>query len=144
MSQPVRVVVVDDHAMFRAGVRAELAAARTRLGLTVDQLADRTRIRPHVIEAVEVDVEKDAAPRPLGSSHAGEVRHLGVGAVAACDVKAVSPALRLVGEIAGGATRAGNRALLREASLVTAAEHLDDEKVIVSVAVDVGKVNAHR
>ena len=37
----------------------ELAAARTRLGLTVDQLADRTRIRPHVIEAVEVD---DFAP----------------------------------------------------------------------------------
>lgn len=33
----------------------ELAAARTRLGLTVDQLADRTRIRAHVIEAVEVD-----------------------------------------------------------------------------------------
>lgn len=27
MSQPVRVVVVDDHAMIRAGVRAELAAA---------------------------------------------------------------------------------------------------------------------
>ncbi|MCD4525077.1 RodZ family helix-turn-helix domain-containing protein [Nocardioides sp. cx-173] len=37
----------------------ELAAARTRLGLTVDQLADRTRIRPHVIEAIEVD---DFAP----------------------------------------------------------------------------------
>jgi cytoskeleton protein RodZ len=37
----------------------ELAAARTRLGLGVDQLADRTRIRPHVIEAVEVD---DFAP----------------------------------------------------------------------------------
>jgi len=33
----------------------ELAAARTRLGLSVDQLADRTRIRPHVIEALEVD-----------------------------------------------------------------------------------------
>ena len=32
-----------------------LAAARTRLGLSVDQLADRTRIRPHVIEAIEVD-----------------------------------------------------------------------------------------
>lgn len=37
----------------------ELAAARTRLGLGVDQLADRTRIRPHVIEAIEVD---DFAP----------------------------------------------------------------------------------
>ncbi len=31
------------------------AAARERLGLTVDELADRTRIRPHVIEAIEVD-----------------------------------------------------------------------------------------
>ncbi len=30
-------------------------AARRRLGLTVDELADRTRIRPHVIEAIEVD-----------------------------------------------------------------------------------------
>ncbi|HET7431666.1 MAG TPA: helix-turn-helix domain-containing protein [Nocardioides sp.] len=37
----------------------ELAAARTRLRLTVDQLAERTRIRPHVIEAIEVD---DFAP----------------------------------------------------------------------------------
>jgi cytoskeleton protein RodZ len=37
----------------------ELAAARTRVGLTVDELADRTRIRPHVIESIEVD---DFAP----------------------------------------------------------------------------------
>lgn len=33
----------------------ELAAARERLGLSVDTLAERTRIRPHVIEAIEVD-----------------------------------------------------------------------------------------
>ncbi|HEX3929087.1 MAG TPA: helix-turn-helix domain-containing protein [Nocardioides sp.] len=33
----------------------QLAAARERLGLDVDELADRTRIRPHVIEAIEVD-----------------------------------------------------------------------------------------
>lgn len=33
----------------------ELAAARARVGLTVDQLAERTRIRPHVIESIEVD-----------------------------------------------------------------------------------------
>ena len=31
------------------------AVARERLGLSVDELADRTRIRPHVIEAIEVD-----------------------------------------------------------------------------------------
>jgi cytoskeleton protein RodZ len=36
-------------------VGPELAAARTRLALTVDQLAERTRIRPHVIESIEVD-----------------------------------------------------------------------------------------
>lgn len=33
----------------------QLAAARTRLGLSVDELAERTRIRPHVIESIEVD-----------------------------------------------------------------------------------------
>ena len=33
----------------------QFAAARRRLGLTVDELAERTRIRPHVIEAIEVD-----------------------------------------------------------------------------------------
>ncbi len=33
--------------------------ARVRLGLTVDELADRTRIRPYVIESIEVD---DFAP----------------------------------------------------------------------------------
>lgn len=37
----------------------DLAAARTRLGLSVDRLAERTRIRPHVIESIEVD---DFAP----------------------------------------------------------------------------------
>lgn len=33
----------------------QLREARERLGLTVDALAARTRIRPHVIEAIEVD-----------------------------------------------------------------------------------------
>ncbi len=40
-------------------VGPQLAAARERLRLSVDQLADRTRIRPHVIEAIEID---DFAP----------------------------------------------------------------------------------
>lgn len=40
-------------------VGPRLAAARERVGLTVDQLAARTRIRPHVIESIEVD---DFAP----------------------------------------------------------------------------------
>ncbi len=54
----VEPLVIEDDAPEPAPdpvIGPELAAARTRLGLTVDQLADRTRIRPHVIEAIEVD-----------------------------------------------------------------------------------------
>ena len=59
--------VIDDLLLDQAAVEPaadpvvgpELAAARTRLALTVDQLAERTRIRPHVIESIEVD---DFAP----------------------------------------------------------------------------------
>ncbi|HEX8780181.1 MAG TPA: helix-turn-helix domain-containing protein [Nocardioides sp.] len=54
----VEPLVLDDFAIEPAEdpvIGPELVAARTRLGLTVDQLADRTRIRPHVIESIEVD-----------------------------------------------------------------------------------------
>ncbi|MCY7400015.1 MAG: helix-turn-helix domain-containing protein, partial [Nocardioides sp.] len=56
--EPVEPLVLDDFEVEPAEdpvVGPELAASRTRLGLTVDQLAERTRIRPHVIEAIEVD-----------------------------------------------------------------------------------------
>ncbi len=55
---PVAPLLIDDYAAEPAEdpvIGPDLAAARTRLGLTVDLLADRTRIRPHVIESIEVD-----------------------------------------------------------------------------------------
>ena len=58
----VEPLVIDDYSIEPAEdpvVGPELVAARTRLGLSVDQLAERTRIRPHVIESIEVD---DFAP----------------------------------------------------------------------------------
>jgi hypothetical protein len=58
----VEPLVIDDFPVEPAPdpvVGPELAAARTRIGLSIDQLADRTRIRPHVIESIEVD---DFAP----------------------------------------------------------------------------------
>lgn len=58
----VAPLVIDDFAAEPADdpvIGPELRAARTRLGLSVDQLAERTRIRPHVIESIEVD---DFAP----------------------------------------------------------------------------------
>lgn len=54
----VEPLVIDEFAVEPAEdpvVGPELSAARTRLGLSVDQLAERTRIRPHVIESIEVD-----------------------------------------------------------------------------------------
>ena len=58
VGEPVAPLVLDDFEVEPAEdpvIGPELTAARTRIGLTVDQLAERTRIRPHVIEAVEVD-----------------------------------------------------------------------------------------
>ena len=51
----LRLPPVVDNAPADPVVGPRLQAARERIGLSVDQLADRTRIRPHVIEAIEVD-----------------------------------------------------------------------------------------
>jgi cytoskeletal protein RodZ len=60
-ADPVEPLLLDD--LTRPAphpvIGPELAAARTRVGLSVDELAERTRIRPHVIESIEVD---DFAP----------------------------------------------------------------------------------
>jgi DNA-binding NarL/FixJ family response regulator len=60
VSQPVRVVVVDDHAMFRAGVRAELAAAREGRVEVLAEAADVDEavaaIAAHRPEVVLLDV----------------------------------------------------------------------------------------
>jgi hypothetical protein len=56
--EALETIVIDDFAIEPAEepvIGPEFAAARTRLGLTVDQLAERTRIRPHVIESIEAD-----------------------------------------------------------------------------------------
>lgn len=58
VQDPVEPLVLDDFEAVAAAdpvIGPELAAARTRIGLTVDGLAERTRIRPHVIESIEVD-----------------------------------------------------------------------------------------
>lgn len=55
-------VVLEDLAVQPAAepvIGPDLGAARERLRLTIDQVSERTRIRPHVIEAIEVD---DFAP----------------------------------------------------------------------------------
>ena len=56
--EALETIVIDDFAIEPAMdpvIGPEFLAARTHLGLTVDQLAERTRIRPHVIESIEAD-----------------------------------------------------------------------------------------
>jgi cytoskeleton protein RodZ len=58
LGDPVAPLVIDDfqpEPAYDPVIGPELAASRTRVGLTVDELAERTRIRPHVIESIEVD-----------------------------------------------------------------------------------------
>jgi hypothetical protein len=62
LGDPVAPLVIGDfepEPAYDPVIGPELSAARTRVGLSVDELADRTRIRPHVIESIEVD---DFAP----------------------------------------------------------------------------------
>ncbi|MGZ4456934.1 MAG: helix-turn-helix domain-containing protein, partial [Nocardioides sp.] len=62
LGDAVEPLVIDDFVTepaYDPVIGPELAAARRRLGLSVDELADRTRIRPHVSESIEVD---DFAP----------------------------------------------------------------------------------
>jgi cytoskeletal protein RodZ len=62
LGEPVDPLVIDDYVTepaYDPVIGPELSAARTRLGMSVDDLAERTRIRPHVIESIEVD---DFAP----------------------------------------------------------------------------------
>ena len=58
LGEPVAPLVIGEfepEPAYDPVIGPELAAARTRVGLSVDELADRTRIRPHVIESIEVD-----------------------------------------------------------------------------------------
>ncbi len=58
LGDPVAPLVIDNYQpepAYDPVIGPELAASRTRVGLSVDELAERTRIRPHVIESMEVD-----------------------------------------------------------------------------------------
>jgi hypothetical protein len=58
VGESVEPLIIDDFVTepaFDPVIGPEIAATRTRVGLTIDELSDRTRIRPHVLECIEVD-----------------------------------------------------------------------------------------
>lgn len=75
--QPVQPIVLGEFEAEPAEdpvIGPEFAAARQRLALTIDQLSDRTRIRPHVLESIEVD---DFVPCGGDFYARGHIRTLG-------------------------------------------------------------------
>jgi DNA-binding NarL/FixJ family response regulator len=56
MNTPTRVLIVDDHAMFRAGVRAELGAAVDVIGEAADVDEAVAAVRAHRPDVVLLDV----------------------------------------------------------------------------------------
>jgi len=99
--RPVRVVIVDDHAMFRAGVRAELAAAGAGLVDVVAEAADVdsavaavTAERPAVV-LLDVHLPGGGGVEVMRRSQAPETRYLAL---------SVSDAAEdVIGTIRGGA-----------------------------------------
>jgi DNA-binding NarL/FixJ family response regulator len=109
MSEPVRVVVVDDHAMFRRGVRAELEASGAGLVDVRAEAADVDEavvtIREHRPDVVLLDVHlpggggaevmRRLSLAPVASAAGGTVRFLAL---------SVSDAAEdVIGTIRGGA-----------------------------------------
>ena len=112
MSESVRVVVVDDHAMFRRGVRAELEASGAGPEHTVDVRAEAADVdeavaaisahRPDVVlldvhlpGGGGVEVMRRLAATPVTSASGGTVRFLAL---------SVSDAAEdVIGTIRGGA-----------------------------------------
>ena len=109
MSEPVRVVVVDDHAMFRRGVRAELEASGAGLVDVRAEAADVDEavvtIREHRPDVVLLDVHlpggggaevmRRLSLSPVASASGGTVRFLAL---------SVSDAAEdVIGTIRGGA-----------------------------------------
>ena len=55
---PLGTVTIDDFAPVAAPepvIGPEVRAARERAGLTIEQLSERTMVRPHVLEGIEID-----------------------------------------------------------------------------------------
>ena len=97
-----------------------------------------------VLVSVEVHVEEDRGPRPVGRGDAGHEGGFGERSVGPAEEERVPVELRArVRELQLG----GRRTVadeLRHALGMFAGEHVHHEEVVVPVAVDVGEIHAHR
>ena len=97
-----------------------------------------------IFKAIQVHVHEHDAPGPFTRLQSAELRNLGVSPITAIQEQRVALHLRAaVGLRHVLGILACHRALPHPARVV-AAQHIEDEKVVGTVAIDVGKIDAHR
>ena len=105
-------------------------------GVTVDY--------KNVFKAVQIHIEEDRLPRPLGRLDSTETGDLRVRSVTAIPEERIARDLGTVLEPSWDGNRRRHRPDLPHPARVLAAHHLDHEKIQPSVAIDVSKINSHR
>ena len=96
-----------------------------------------------VLPSIQIDVQEERCPGPFGSGESGKLRNFGVGSVAAIEEECVHAVLRPIIDEARDRHWDGAIGLLSHADAATAAEHIEYENVVVTVAVNIGEIDAH-
>src|SRR5207245_8682298 len=96
-----------------------------------------------VLEAIQIDVEKNGRPRPLRSFDAGIERHFRERAVTATELKRVAADLRPIVDEAHRRPDGTRFANLYLPPLMVTAQHVHDKKIDHAFAIDVRAIDTH-
>ena len=101
------------------------------------------RCNQQVLESIQVHIEKDWTPGPVGRFDTGELRDFGVGAVTAVPEQCVPRILRTAVRFTARQGRHFSFGQLHLPMDVFPAQHVSNKKLIVPVAVEIGEVHPH-
>ena len=122
------------------------ALARSNLLLRIEVLHifRVTGRNENVFVTVEINIQENRRPRPIGGRHSSIVGEFNESAVASVVEKGIAHDLRAVFDFTHGrgCGRLGKNLAFAEAKV--AAEHVDYENVEIAGAIEVGEIDAHR
>src|SRR5262245_39072584 len=97
-----------------------------------------------ILIAVEIHIQKHSRPRPLGCVQPAQLRNLRISPIAAIQLQHVP--LQLSALKGGGVSFEGSlrELVLSKTTTVFSTEHVHHQKVVMPIAIDVGKINSHR
>lgn len=96
-----------------------------------------------VFPSVEIDIEEEGAPGPIGGCYMGEVGDFGIGSVAAGELEGIAADLATIIEHADGLLVLDALAFLRQPEGMVGAEHIHGQEVVETVPVDIGDIGSH-